>query len=131
MAEHFEESSIRGVQNPRVVDLISPDTTSGEVVLTMVEDRPWGSCDEQLEQIQEKFNNYIDYVLDGHFHAQYPQYQNIPVRVRFECPNLRNENEPPARLIAAMRRFSASVKFGFEVVHSLVEAPRFLAIDKM
>jgi hypothetical protein len=60
----------RGVQNPRVVDLVVQDDSSGEIVLVMLEQRPWGSDPEQLRQLETKFNNYLEYVLGGHLEAQ-------------------------------------------------------------
>jgi len=110
-----EFSDERGVQNPRIVDLVSFDSTAKEVVLLMFEQRPWGSVPEQLDQIQEKLNNYLDYVLDGYFHSQYPQYREVPVLIRFECPQI--TGGAPEQLVSAIGRYLASIKFKFEVVH--------------
>ena len=69
MAEQAQEA--RGVHNPRVVDLIHLDEATGEVVLLMLEERPWGSDPEQLRQLEAKFNAYLEYVLGGHMVKQY------------------------------------------------------------
>ncbi len=53
----------RGVHNPRVVDLVTEDDATGEVVLVMLEARPWGSDVEQIRQLEAKFNAYLEYVL--------------------------------------------------------------------
>ena len=75
----------RGVRNPRIVDLIALDEASGEVILKLLEDRPWDAEPEQVDQLEEKLSNYFVYVLDGHMARQYPQYFGRRVRVVLEC----------------------------------------------
>ena len=98
-----EHSQIeRGVSNPRVIDLIAPfqsessqpESSKAEslkaesgVELVMIEDRPWGSDPAQLDQLQEKLNNYLDYVLDGFLAQQYPAYAGRKIRIALECVN--------------------------------------------
>ena len=101
-----EAKEPRGVQNPRVVDLITQDDASGEVVLVMLEQRPWGSHPEQLRQLEAKFNSYLEYVLGGHLEAQYPQYAGRPVRFQLDCvANPRLEDRP---FFTAMSNFAAA-----------------------
>src|SRR6267142_2413984 len=87
-----ERREPRGVHNPRVIDLITPDPSSGEVVLVMLEERPWESEPEQLRQLEAKFNAYLEYALGGHLAVQYAEYAERPVRVQLECA----ENPRPA-----------------------------------
>jgi hypothetical protein len=79
-----------GVQNPKVMDLITEDRASGKVVLVMVERRPWNGGPQQLREIEEKINRYLGYALDGFLVEQYPQYHGKTVEIRLECA------EPPA-----------------------------------
>jgi hypothetical protein len=103
MAEARER---RGVQNPRVVDLIAEDDSGGEVVLVMLEERPWGAHPEQLRQLEAKFNSYLEYVLGGHLAEQYPQYAGRPVRFQLDCAaNPRPEDRP---FFTAMSNFAAA-----------------------
>lgn len=74
-----------GVQNPMIVDLITWDSASARVVLAMIERRPWGSHPVQFQQIEEKINRYLGYVLDGHFAQHYPHYVGKPLRIRLDC----------------------------------------------
>jgi hypothetical protein len=74
-----------GVENAKVVDLISVDAASGKVVLTMIERRPWGASDRQFQQIEEKINRYMGYVLDGFLAEQHPQFEGKAVQLRLEC----------------------------------------------
>jgi hypothetical protein len=79
------EFGATGVENARIVDLISVDPSSGKVVLTMIERRPWGASDQQFQQIEEKINRYMGYVLEGFLADQYPQYEGKAVQLRLEC----------------------------------------------
>lgn len=100
-----EEHQERGVHNPRVVDLVTDDPATGEVVLVMLEERPWGSDPEQLRQLEEKFNSYLAYVVGGHLVEQYPQYEGKTVRFQLEC---RANPEPKDRsFFTAMANFAA------------------------
>jgi hypothetical protein len=78
-----------GVQNPMLMDLITLDPSSGNVVLVMIERRGWGASAQQFQQIEEKINRYLGYVLDGFLVDQYPQYQGKSVEIRLDCA------EPP------------------------------------
>jgi len=79
------DARTRGVRNPFVVDRIERDRDSHRVVLVMLEPRPWGSDPEQLDQLEEKLNSYLGYVLGGHLVRQYPDYEGMPVRFQLEC----------------------------------------------
>ncbi|MEM7411230.1 MAG: DUF6572 domain-containing protein [Myxococcota bacterium] len=95
----------RGVQNPRVVDLITEDAQSGEVLLVMLEARPWGSLPEQLRQLEAKFNSYLEYVLGGHMEKQYPQYAGRSICFRLEC--VENPRPADSAFFTAVANFAA------------------------
>jgi hypothetical protein len=80
-----EKLEPRGVHNPRVVDLVAQDSERDEVVLTMIEHRPWESDPEQLRQLETKFNAYLSYVQGGHLAQQYPQYEGRLVCFHLDC----------------------------------------------
>ncbi len=107
------EPEARGVHNPRVVDLIRLDTERDEVVLLMLEERPWGTEPEQLRQLEAKFNSYLAYVLDGHMVKQYPQYAGKRVCVRLDCAAPPGEGEQA--MLTSMGNFAASENLSFEV----------------
>jgi Family of unknown function (DUF6572) len=116
-----EEQQARGVHNPRVVDLVTEDAATGEVVLVMLEQRPWGSDPDQLRQLEDKFNSYLGYVLDGHMAAQYPQYAGKSVRFQIDCAsNPRPEDRP---FLAAMSNFAAAEQIRVVVAVMQAEAP--------
>jgi hypothetical protein len=74
-----------GVENPRMVDLITVDAAAREVVLVMIERRPWGADPRQFAQIEEKINRYLGYVLDGFLVQHHPEYQGLGTRLRLDC----------------------------------------------
>jgi hypothetical protein len=80
-----EEFGSRGVENPDIIDLITSDLSTGEVVLVILEVRPWGAAPQQLAEHDEKLNRYMVYILDGHLARQYPQYVGKPVRIQLDC----------------------------------------------
>src|SRR5262245_43880860 len=90
-----------GVQNPRVIDLITLDKSSDTVVIGMIERRAWGAAAEQLKQIEEKVNRYMGYVLDGFLGEQYPQYAGKSVQIRLDCAE--EPHGEAVRFVAAMR----------------------------
>ena len=72
------------MRTPDIIDLITLDSNRGEVVLLIVEKRPWGSDPKQLEQFDEKLNRYFAYVLDGFLAKDYPQYDRLPLRIQID-----------------------------------------------
>jgi hypothetical protein len=74
-----------GVQNPQLMDLITVDPASGDVVLVMMERRHWGESPLQLRQMEEKINRYLAFVLDGFLVQQHPKFLDKPVRIRLDC----------------------------------------------
>lgn len=110
----LDETTERGVHNPRVIDLIAFDQSADVVRIHLIEFRPWEETRSRFEQLQDKFNNYLDYVLDGYLVEQYPQYRNKKVNFVLEC-----SSEPSrqfAELIEAMRRFAKNAGFELEVL---------------
>ena len=74
-----------GVENSKVMDLISLDPATDKVLLTMFERRPWGASPQQFQQIEEKINRYMGYALDGFLVEHYPSYEGKAVQIRLEC----------------------------------------------
>ena len=94
-----------GVQNPKIVDLIEIDPVSDQVVLVMIERRAWDAGPQQFQQIEEKINRYLGYVLEGHLATHYPQYQGKRVRIRLDCVE-----EPRGDAIRFMRAADHAIR---------------------
>ncbi len=74
-----------GVVNPAVVDLFALDQKSDEILLAMHEPRPWDGSDERLHQLQEKFNAYVSFLLDGEMIAAHPELTGKSARIELRC----------------------------------------------
>jgi hypothetical protein len=74
-----------GVENPKVIDLITADPATNKVVLVMIERRPWDASPQQFGQIEEKINRYMGYVLDGYLAEHHPEWEGKPVCIRLDC----------------------------------------------
>ena len=72
-----------GVQNPWVIDAI--EGAGERVILKMFESRPWSEEFDRMFQLQEKFNAYMAFILDGEMRADFPELVGRPVRVVLEC----------------------------------------------
>jgi len=85
------EATQTGVANPAVIDLFGVDGKTGEIVLAMNESRPWDGSDEQLHQVQEKFNAYVSFLLDGEMTAAHPELAGKPARIELRCDQMPDE----------------------------------------
>lgn len=103
----------RGVENPRIVDLVTTDPERGEVILAILEGRPWTGGEEQLRQLEDKLNAYFGYVLDGFLARDYPDYDGLPVVIRLDCAAEPGPAERP--FLGAAAHFSAAHGLRFEV----------------
>jgi hypothetical protein len=80
-----------GVAKAGVIDLFALDQKTGEIVLAMHEPRPWDGSDERLHELQEKFNAYVSFLLDGEMIAAHPELAGKPVRIELRCSYMPDE----------------------------------------
>lgn len=71
-----------------VVDVIAEDTKTGEVVLVMNEPEPWDDSDERLLALQERFNAYVSFLLDGEIGEAHPELAGKPARIEVRCVHM-------------------------------------------
>ena len=74
-----------GMANPTVIDVFALDQKTGEVLLVMRESRPWTDGHEQLHQLQEKFNTYASFILDGEMTEAHPELKGKSARIELRC----------------------------------------------
>ena len=86
-----QEVSAVGVANPAVIDLFAVDQKTGEVLLAMHEPRPWDDSDERLHELQEKFNAYVSFLLDGEMVAAHPELAGKSARIELRCDHMPDE----------------------------------------
>jgi hypothetical protein len=80
-----------GVRNSAVIDLFAIDQKNGEVLLVMNEDRPWDGSAARLHQLQEKFNAYVSFLLDGEMLAEHPELAGRQARIELHCASMPDE----------------------------------------
>lgn len=71
-----------------VIDVVAQDAKTGEVVLVMNEPNEWNGSDEQLLSLQERFNAYVSFLLDGEMAEAHPELAGKPTRIELRCAHM-------------------------------------------
>src|SRR6266496_4863685 len=71
-----------------VIDVIAQDAKTNEVVLMMNEPNEWDGSDEQLLVLQERFNAYVSFLLDGEMAEAKPELAGKPTRIELRCAHM-------------------------------------------
>src|SRR5246127_3075393 len=71
-----------------VIDVIAHDPKTGDVVLVMNESSDWDGSDEQLLALQERFNAYVSFLLDGEMAEAHPELAGKPARIELRCAQM-------------------------------------------
>jgi hypothetical protein len=83
-----EERTAKGRDRTGVIDLIAQDPKTGEVVLVMSEPNEWNGSDEQLLALQERFNAYVSFLLDGEMATDHPDLAGKSARIELRCVHM-------------------------------------------
>src|SRR5437763_6570934 len=89
--DNASENKDPGVANPAVIDLFAHDQKTDQVLLAMHEPRPWEGSDERLHELQEKFNAYVSFLLDGEMIAAHPELAGKSARIELRCDHMPDE----------------------------------------
>jgi len=89
--DNASENKDPGVANPAVIDLFAHDQKTDQVLLAMHEPRPWDGSDERLHALQEKFNAYVSFLLDGEMIAAHPELAGTLARIELRCDHMPDE----------------------------------------
>ena len=68
--------------------MIAQNSNTGEVVLVMNEPEPWNDSDERLLALQERFNAYVSFLLDGEMAETHPELVGKPARIELRCAHM-------------------------------------------
>jgi hypothetical protein len=71
-----------------LIDVVAHDAKTDEVVLVMNEPNEWDGSDEQLLALQERFNAYVSFLLDGEMAGAHPELAGKPARIELRCVNM-------------------------------------------
>ena len=77
-----------------VIDLIGHDTRDDEAVLVMNEPDEWDGSDQRLHHLQERFNAYASFLLDGEMAEAHPELAGKRARIEVRCAHM-----PEARTV--------------------------------
>ena len=88
--------SLTSMENPNpepknrtgVIDVIAEEPKTGEVVLVMNEANEWDSSDEELLALQDRFNAYVSFLLDGELAEAHPELIDKPARIELRCARI-------------------------------------------
>jgi hypothetical protein len=70
------------------IDVIAHDPKTDEVVLVMNEPNEWDGSDDQLLSLQERFNIYVSFLLDGEMAEAHPELAGKPTRIELRCAHM-------------------------------------------
>jgi len=71
-----------------VIDLIAHDPKTDEAVLVMNEAEPWDGSEKRLLELQERFNAYVSFLLDGEFAEWDPKLAQKRARIEVRCEHI-------------------------------------------
>ena len=71
-----------------MIDVIAHDAKTGEVVLMMIDSTEWDGSDEQLLSLQERFNAYVSFLLDGEMAEAHPELAGKRPRIELRCARM-------------------------------------------
>lgn len=99
-----------------MIDIIAHDLKTDAVVLVMNEPGVWDGSDAQLHELQERFNTYVSFLIDGELAEAHPELAGKPARIEVRCAHM-----PDARavdLLGAIHDQLAFQEIKLEVVVS-------------
>ncbi len=112
--DHDDRPAASGVANPAVIDMFGLDERTDQVLLVMKEDRAWDGSDERLHELQEKFNAYVSFLIDGEMIAEHPELAGK--RGRIELHSTEMPDERAIELLGMIHDQLALQEIGMEVV---------------
>jgi hypothetical protein len=71
-----------------VIDIIAHDPKTDEVVLVMKEGRDWDGSDDRLHELQERFNTYVSFLLDGEMVESHADLAGKRARIEVRCAHM-------------------------------------------
>ena len=77
-----------------IIDVIAHDSKTDELVLVMNEVGAWGGSEARLHELQERFNTYVSFLLDGELEEAHPELAGKRARIEVRCTEM-----PDARAI--------------------------------
>src|SRR5215831_9966691 len=89
-----------------VIDVIAHDPKTGDVVLFITEPNEWNGSDDQLLLLQERFNTYVSFLLDGEMAEAHPELAGKRTRIELRCAHM-----PDTRALELLGRIHDQLAF--------------------
>ena len=77
-----------------IIDMIAHDLKTDAIVLVMDEPDVWDGSDARLHELQERFNAYVSFLIDGELAEAHPKLTGKHARIEVRCAHM-----PDARAI--------------------------------
>ena len=68
--------------------MIAHDPKNDEIVLVMTEPDTWDGSDARLHGLQERFNAYVSFLLDGELAETHPEFAGKNARIEVRCAHM-------------------------------------------
>ena len=97
-----------------IIDQVAHDPKADETVLVMNEPAEWTGSDEQLHELQERFNAYASFLLDGELAEAHPELAGKKARIEVRCAHM-----PDGRALELLGMIHDQLEFqdvGMEVI---------------
>jgi hypothetical protein len=75
------------VDNPKTIDLVSVDRSTGEVILDIADHLDWSDENGHIMMLQNKVNAYASFIESGELEAAYPQAKGRSPVIHVACMN--------------------------------------------
>ena len=76
------------------------------MLLVMNEPRAWDGSDERLHELQERFNAYVSFLLDGELAESHPELAKKHARIEVRCDHI-----PDARALELLGMIHDQLSF--------------------
>ena len=83
-----QTSNIKHRVDVAVIDVIAHNAKTDEAVLVMNEAHTWDGSDAQLHALQERFNAYASFLLDGEMAEVHPELVGKKARIEVHCAHM-------------------------------------------
>jgi hypothetical protein len=98
--QQTEKNWVVSVDDPSVIDFVT-QSRDGDVVLVMVEGRPWDASAARLAELANKVSVYVSFVSSGEIYSKYPELVGKPIA--FELRSIELPDAVTQELIDKMR----------------------------
>jgi hypothetical protein len=104
--DDIKTNSAPKIDRMQMIDAIAHDPKTDEAVLVMNEPAEWSGSDEELHHLQERFNVYASFLLDGELVEAHPELASKKARIEVRCAHM-----PDARALELLGMIHDQLEF--------------------